>query len=225
MTLRLASAAFLEGYALGRRQEDPADSAALLEELAGLDLAKRPFAFEGAAMAWEMSDADDRGDRAQRLLDGSGPEWRTFVLLGVGCARARLDEGTPTDPLVLDGYGFQTVLRDGVVGLDMPTLGPHAERGRGRALWFVTGGDAPACAGAIGRVGGATDELWRGVATACAFAGDPRAQAGDLTGLAGEQSGAVRAGVEQGVGLWRSLGEVPARTAAVADAVLLDRID
>jgi len=222
VTLDVASAAFVEGYRLGRRHEQRAESAALLDALAARDLAERPFAFEGAAMAQEIRDAQDGGNRMGDLLARSGPEWRTFLLLGVGCAQARLGRAAPTDPIALDGYGFQLGLREGISGIGTARTSPLAERGRGRALWFVTGGDGAACAAAIQRAEAAVaGELWRGVGTACAFAGDPRAHAEVLPSLAGEFSEQLRFGVGRGIELWHGLGgALPPRTVAVGDAVL-----
>jgi hypothetical protein len=172
-------------------------------------------------MACEMRDARDGRARARDLAARVGLEWRTFLLLGVGCARARLGWPAPEDPIALDGFGFQVGLRDGVSGVTTLALDPLAERGRGRALWFVTGGDGPACAAAIARAAGDAGALWRGVGTACAFAGDPRAQAARLPGLAVDLSEELRLGVRQGIELWLALGcGVPARAATVGQAVL-----
>lgn len=225
MTLDIATAAFLEGYRLGRRHEQSVEPAALLEALGGLDLAERPFAFEGAAMAWEIRDRQDGGVRMGALFAGSAAEWRTFLLLGVGCAHARLGRAAPTDPIALDGYGFQRGLREGISGIGSAGTSPLAERGRGRALWFVTGGDGPACAAAIQRAETApAGELWRGVGTACAFAGDPRGHAERLPALAGDSTEELRAGVGQAIELWRALGDgLPRRTARVGDVVLARR--
>lgn len=219
MTLRVATEAFLEGFQIGRRREDSGDAAGLLADLVELDLARRPFAFEGAAMAWELRDDRDRGGRSAKLVDVSDFAWRPLLLLGVGCAWARLGRGIPSDPMVLDGYGFQLGLRSGVSGLERPTGSPDIERGRGRALWFVTGGDGPACASAIQRATGLTQELWQGVGTACAFAGDPRRHAARLPRLAGPNAPGLLSGVERAAKLWCSLGDVPPRTAAVRDAM------
>ncbi|HSH75321.1 MAG TPA: DUF1702 family protein, partial [Longimicrobiales bacterium] len=203
MTLREASSAFLKGYEMARRDGDSADPAALLDGLAGLRSSIRPFAFEGAAMALAMMDAEGAGERCGALIERSDPVWHTFLKLGIGCAWARLGREAPTDPLVLDGYGFQLGLRDGVWGIEGRSMDPPAERGRGRALWFVTGGDGSACAAAISRAAGHRGELWRGVGTACAFAGDPRGHAARLSGLANGLARHVRRGVEQGLQLWR----------------------
>ena len=75
-------------------------------------------------------------------------------------------------------------------------------------MWFATGGDARACARAITNATYAGG-LWRGVGTACAFAGDPRNQAAHLPGLALEFADDVRAGAEGALTLWRSLGDDP----------------
>ena len=209
MSLTLATSAFLEGYRLARLHEDPLDPPALLDALLELGRLRTPFAVEGAAMAWRLRDEQDDGPRrSDALMTAAACEWHPFLDLGVGCALARIGQEPPTEPTILDGYGFQLGLLVGVSGFRTPAADPHSERGRGRALWFTTGGEARACAGAIAN---AThpDGLWRGVGTACAFAGDPRNQAAHLPGLALEFADDVRAGAESALTLWRSLGGDP----------------
>ena len=157
-------------------------------------------------MAWRLRDARDVGpSRVEALLRTAGPEWHPFVRLGVGCALARLGLAAPEDPTVQDGYGFQLGLDSGVSGSRTRSLKPHFERGRGRALWFVTGGDARACARAI-EGPGHRGELWRGIGTACTFAGDPLGEAGLLPPLAGVYATDLRRGSEVAMRLWASLG-------------------
>ena len=194
---------------MARLHEEPSDPAALLDALLELGRLRTPFAFEGAAMAWRLRDEQDDGPpRSDALAEAAACEWHPFLDLGVGCALARLGREPPTGPTILDGYGFQLGLRVGVSGLRTTTADPYSERGRGRALWFTTDGEASACAGAIANAKYASG-LWRGVGTACAFAGDPRNQAAHLPGLALEFADDVRAGAESALTLWRSLGDDP----------------
>ena len=216
MNPQVATAAFLEGYRLARLGELHPAPGALIELLTARGLERAPFAFEGAAMAWRLRDARDVGpSRVEALLRTAGPEWHPFVRLGVGCALARLGLAAPEDPTVQDGYGFQLGLDSGVSGSRTRSLKPHFERGRGRALWFVTGGDARACARAI-EGPGHRGELWRGIGTACTFAGDPLGEAGLLPPLAGVYATDLRRGSEVAMRLWASLGDPPARVLRAA---------
>lgn len=219
MTLHVATAAFMKGYQIGRGHEQSADVQTVLTELAHLRLNERPFAFEGAAMAWEIRDSRDGAGRRAALLERSGTTWRPLILLGAGCAWARLELGLPMDPTMLDGYGFYLGLRSGVSGLGQTTQSRDAERGRGRALWFVTGGDGLACASAIARTTDLAGELWRGIGTACAFAGDPLGHAARLPELAGRHEADLRLGADRAAALWRSLGEVPVGTTLATRAM------
>lgn len=230
MSLQLASSAFVEGYRLGRVRKPDGGVENLVAALGSLEILRLPFAIEGAAMAWELAGQGSGAATSSILLDATRTAWHPFVHLGVGCALARRGVPPPEDPTVLDGYGFQLTLAGGVSGLANRRLPPRSERGRGRALWFVNGGSARACARTIGRsYGEAADldrranrvgELWRGVGTACAFAGDPRGEATRLAGLAGPSRLEVRRGVDDALRLWRSLcGDPPARVRRVAEDV------
>ncbi len=56
MSLEVASAAFLEGYRLALADASPAKAHALIGQLHDLGHLRTPFAYEGAAMAWRLSD-------------------------------------------------------------------------------------------------------------------------------------------------------------------------
>ena len=217
MTLDLASAAFRRGYRLAAEERGAADR--LLDELLDLDPSERPFAFEGAAMGCRVLDARDSGDRTRALREGADSKWLHLIGLGVGCALARLGADPPRDPVELDGFGFQLGLESGTSGSGRSLGSAHAERGRGRALWFVTGGRPDGCRAVIddAPMAGA---LWRGIGTACAFAGDPLGAADRLLGEAGRFEEEVRRGVADAVALWTALeGDVPGRTLAVERAI------
>jgi hypothetical protein len=155
----------------------------------------------------------------QPLLRSADERWPPFILLGVGCALARLGTALPGLPLERDGYGFQLGLQHGPPRAAERQGDVHVARGRGRALWFVTGGDAHACARAIAACPADSAALWRGVGTACTFAGDPRGHAPLLPELCGEHVAELRAGAATALALWAALGDVPPR-ARIASADL-----
>jgi hypothetical protein len=215
LSLELASAAFLEGYRLALADDSAANAGALIGRLHDLGHLRVPFSYEGAAMAWRLRDERGPAGRVEALLAASSSVWHPFVGLGVGCALAKLGRDLPDEPAMLDGYGFQACLFGGLSRTTAERTLPRVERGRGRALWFRTGGDAAACAVMIAG-GPYVEERWRGVATACAFAGDPRAQARMLPAVAAAFASHLLDGAEEALRLWRSFAEEPpARVLAV----------
>ena len=217
MSLEVASSAFLEGYRLALEGKGTIET--LVPSLLDLEPLSRPFAFEGGAMGCRLLDQRDGGLRTEHFASAAGTKWEPLVRLGIGCALARLKIEPQDDPHTLDGYGFQVGLMTGIAAGGEPTRSPHSERGRGRALWFVTGGRADACARAI-RGAPSADALWRGVGTACAFAGDPLSWADRLLEIARGFENEVTRGVHDAVGLWSVLeGVPPGRTLEVARAV------
>ncbi len=208
MSLEVASAAFLEGYRLAAADASPAKAHALIGQLHDLGHLRTPFAYEGAAMAWRLSDERRPGGRVEALFAAAPPVRLPFLGLGVGCALSKLGRGLPDEPAMMDGYGFHACLFGGALGGRTEHTRPRVERGRGWALWFRTGGDAAACSQMIAR-GPYVGERWRGVATACAFAGDPREQASLLTTLAPAFASHLVEGVEEALRLWRSFEEAP----------------
>jgi len=215
LSLEAAKAAFLEGYRIAREGES-GTGAGLLQALTRLDPHRRPFALEGAAMAWRLREGAEVRPLSSELLDRTPMSLRPFVLIGIGCGVARLGLDPPEDPTALDGYGFHQGLTSGLSGGETtPGAAKRVDRGRGRALWFVTGGDARAVRGAVEGARNA-DELWRGIGTACTFAGDPRGHAPLLLRLAERFAPQVAAGSADALELWRSLGDPPARAADVA---------
>ena len=157
-------------------------------------------------------------DRIAAMLDFVSPEWHPFLMLGVGCALARLGQPAPEHPVALDGYGFQLGLTAGASTTSLASGKPRMERGLGRAMWFNTGGDAVACV-ALLRRGHDPEERWRGVGTACAFAGDPKRHASELARLGTGFESDLRLGAAEALRLWRSLGvEPPSRVHEVVEA-------
>jgi len=208
LSLELASAAFLEGYGLAMADDSAANAPALIGRLHDLGRLRTPFAYEGAAMAWRLRDERRPAGRVDALVAASSPVWQPFLGLGVGCALARLGRDLPDEPAMLDGYGFYTCLFRGLSRATAQRTLPRVERGRGRALWFRTGGDAAACALMIAS-GPYVEERWRGVATACAFAGDPKGQACLLPAVAAVFARHLSDGAEEALRLWRSFGGAP----------------
>ena len=219
MSLTLASTAFLEGYRLALRGDVADAPDQLTQAIRGLGPLRAPFATEGAAMAWTLRGARESAppqlDSLVRVMDAC---WHPFLRLGVGCALAKLSHPVPDAPDVQDGYGFQ----HGLTAIAWPPpAGPTPERldrGWGRGIWFRTGGDADACARLIGD-GPASEERWRGIATACAFAGDPEGHAARLRSLSGGRGDPLRSGARDALRTWRSLGTPPARVHAVVDVL------
>jgi len=217
VSLEAATSAFLKGCRVALATDG--STPALYRGLLDLDPAERPFAFEGGAMECRLLDHRDGGGRLDSLFAVAEGKWDPLLRLGVGCALARLGAELPRDAWTLDGFGFQMGLLGGISGSRRSSGGLHYQRGKGRALWFLTGGRAEACARRL-RGSDAEGALWRGVGTACAFAGDPLGGAGDVVRLADGFEEEVRAGVRDAVSLWRSLeGAPPDRTLAVEEAV------
>jgi hypothetical protein len=224
VTLELASDAFLSGYRrarLGRGVSE--DIAKLVPDLQNLGLERLPFAVEGAAMALEAMDEErsNRDPTTRSLVDtfrSVVPDpWDPFVDLGVGCGLARRAAPLPEHATILDGYGFCVTL------FGIASMQPEGEgespfhRGVGRAVWFRTGGHAQASAALVARLGG-LDEHWRGLGTACVFAGDPRNHASLLRDLAEGSMASVRDGAAEALRRWDSLGSlVPERVTRAFD--------
>lgn len=204
---------------MARLMEQPPDALALRAALLALGPERTPFALEGAAMAWSIAESRSPATSRVAAMNAVWPSaWHPFIGIGTGCAAAKTGHDPPDEPTAMDGYGFQLCLNTGVSGFPGGrALPPFAQRGRGRALWFVTGGEARACGAAIQRSAHAPD-LWMGVGTACAFAGDPMHQAPILRKVSGGFAPHVVAGVRFGVDLWLSLGgPAPTRARAVLE--------
>jgi len=217
LTLEVASSAFLDGYRAAL--EEDRDVRALLDRLLHVDISRRPFAFEGGAMGCRVLDARSDGGRTAELMEQADPKWAPLIRIGIGCGLARLGTEPPDDPLTLDGFGFQVGITTGPARSGTELRASHAERGRGRALWFVTNGRPEGCRRAIDGTRHAAS-LWEGTGVACAFAGDPHHAAERLLVSARGFEDAVRHGVAEAVALWSAVaGQVPDRTRDVARAI------
>lgn len=167
---------------------------------------------------WIGEERESSASRLAAVVDALPTAWRLFPMLGVGCALVRMARPVPVEPVVLDGYGFQTGLTSGGL-LTVPlSASPEFQRGMGRAAWFATGGDARTCTSLLRRAGNSS-EHWRGAGTACAFAGDPKGNAADLFRLGAGFETVLRSAAEEALVLWSSLGsQPPARVGEVVEA-------
>lgn len=208
---------------MARAQEDDRDAGALFEGLLSLGRERAPFAVEGAAMALEARDAETGAEGIPALLIVVDDVWIPFVELGVGCSLARRSEPPPERAGSLDGYGFHVGLFAGGFAAAPRDVGERFFRGLGRATWFSTGGDAHRSVTVVSRLG-AHAELWRGLATACVFAGDPKGHAAALREVGSEWEASLRAGASEAMRIWCSLApSPPARVErAVADLAAFD---
>jgi hypothetical protein len=168
----------------------------------------RGFAYEGATMAFTITDAMGRGHRTRDLLRGPGRPHLFLSYIGIGFAMARLPRGlwkrvlpdlgdSPYHPtmswLAVDGYGFDLAYfktRRWVDRQELPSPYPWqgcaeyfpraVDQGIGRALWFIHGGRVVDVAAAVGRFAAHRQaDLWSGVGLAATFAGGS-----DFEGLA-----------------------------------------
>lgn len=143
--------------------------------------AARPaIAREGLGMGAALLDAlaPARSSRLAALIDGPLPY---FVALGAGMAAARLDHDALPAPLAelgapgWDGFGFQRAILEphrlrGAVRLGHDD--PCVRAGAGRALWFLTAGDADAILARAARIDpDARRDVLRGAGVASAFSG------------------------------------------------------
>ena len=222
MSLVAAKMAFHRGHRLGRLHPSESPPKALLEALQSLDPCDAPFAHEGAGMALRLrTDGDPDRSSVESFLEISAKEWRPFILIGIGCGLAKLRSPAGDDPFIRNGFGFQLGLAEGVSARAGSEETPDSARGRGRALWFLTGGDGDASARSI-RGSRYESDLWRGVATACTFAGDPRNHALRLPTLARVFAGELEAGATDALRLWRAIGTPPQQTLDVAAQLMRD---
>ncbi len=146
-----------------------------------VDAELRGFAYEGATMAWTITDSFPLGrrDRTRELLLGPGRRHLFLAYIGIGFAMARLPRplwrgvlpelpGIAYHPtmswLAVDGYGFDKAYFDTRRYVDeqrrpepYPWQGaPHYflrafDQGVGRALWFIHGAHPTAVTDAVHR--------------------------------------------------------------------------
>jgi hypothetical protein len=204
---------FLTGYLAALNATEERD---LVKALDGIELERRGFAYEGAAMALGLMDMllPWRRDRWSSFTNGPGVRHIYMMQVGLGWALARMKRRPAPylarlDPLIgwliVDGYGFHECYfkwREVMLEHRVPERLVGYERnvfdqGVGRALWFVNGADPRRIAEMIGRFAEARHaDLWSGIGLAAAYAGG--IDEGELTLLA-LLSGAHRAAMAQGV--------------------------
>jgi hypothetical protein len=179
---------FIDGYRIALQHDD---SLLVAAELERVELERRGFAFEGAAMALALQDLllPWRRNRLQAFLDGSGSAHAYMVHVGAGWALARLRTGQGRyfqrmDPLLrwlaMDGYGFhegyfhpRRTIEAGKRPRGLRGYGHRAfDQGLGRSLWFIYGADIERIANTIaGLAPDRRGDLWSGIGLAAAYAG------------------------------------------------------
>jgi hypothetical protein len=222
---------FIDGYDLALQHEDPA---ALAAALSRINLERRGFAFEGAAMSLALQDLllPWRRDRLERFLAGPGSAHAYMLHVGAGWALARMRTGTGRyfqriDPLLrwlaMDGYGFHEgyfhARRTIDAGRRPRGLRGYARRafdqGLGRSLWFVCGADVEQTARVVaGLAPERHGDLWSGVGLAAAYAGGASATELEvLRKLAGAHLPALAQGVAFAAKARQRAGNPAAHTA------------
>lgn len=180
--------AFVAGYHLALESNSPED---LGSKLTVVDLERRGFAFEGAAMGLALLDflTPWRRDRIGKFLRGPGDAHAYMVHVGVGWVWARMPFGfrrwqKKLDPLLswlaFDGWGFHEGFFHWpkyVAGQPPPgKLSGYDRRvfdqGLGRSLWFVNGGNIELIAQTISNFSADRQaDLWSGIGLAATYAG------------------------------------------------------
>lgn len=204
---------FIDGYRTALQYDDPVIVAA---ELDRVDVERRGFSFEGAAMAFALQDLmfPWRRNRLQTFLDGPGSAHAYMVHVGAGWALARLRAGQGRyfqrmDPLLrwlaMDGYGFhegyfhpRRTIDAGTRPRRVRGYGRRAfDQGLGRSMWFVCGAEVERVAHTIaGLAAERHGDLWSGVGLAAAYAGGvSAAELETLRAAAGAHLPAVAQGV------------------------------
>lgn len=192
--LEQAGGNFLAGFGHAMLGRDLDDAVRLLGTV---ERPYRGFAYEGAAMAFAITDAITPwpAARLRRFIEGPADPHVYMANVGAGWAMARLPRPlwrriSLPDPLLrwlaADGYGFHQayfatarhVTRREAPRLRLPWpdetryASRGADQGIGRALWFVCGGDVERLAATIGGFGpGRRADLWAGAGLAATYAG------------------------------------------------------
>lgn len=195
--------AFLAGYYFALESDSPEELAAKLTEV---ELERRGFAFEGAAMGLALLDflTPWRRNRISQFLRGGGEAHAYMIHVGVGWVWARVPFGfrraqKKLDSLLgwlaFDGWGFhegffhwpkyiggQPVSKK-LSGYERRVF----DQGLGRSFWFVNGGNVELIAQTISQ--SSTDrqaDLWSGIGLAATYAGiASEASLGELRDRAG----------------------------------------
>jgi hypothetical protein len=180
--------AFVSGYHAALEE---GLSAALAKKLNALELERRGFAFEGAAMALTLLDCLTpwRCDRFRRFFNGAAEPHMYMAHVGVGWVWARWPFGfrrmqRQLDPLLqwlaFDGWGFHEGFfhwRQYSSGRVPPRrLTGYEERafyqGLGRSWWFVDGGDPELIANSLEMFAPERRaDMWSGIGLAATYAG------------------------------------------------------
>jgi len=189
--LEAAGRAFLSGYNLALGLPELPDLAHQLDEI---DVNRRGFGYEGAAMALALLDhlLPFGGGRFLVFLNGVAARHTYMVHVGYGWAAARLfwlrrnltRLLRPLDPLlgwlVIDGFGFhagyfgwRSAFNRHLLPVPLPGYFLRAfDQGLGRSLWFVRGGDVTAINETIEAFPEPRRaDLWSGIGLACTYAG------------------------------------------------------
>ena len=184
--------AFLAGYHAAGETRDLDGIARRLDNAIPPEL--RGFAYEGAGMALAILDhlTPWNRTRVREFVSGPARPFAVITMIGEGLALARLPwlRGNVRRAIrtydrvwiwfVVDGFGFhegffhhherllERRLPPGVDGYAARAF----DRGLGRALWFVAGGDPDRIAEIAGAFEASRQrDLWSGVGLACAYAG------------------------------------------------------
>lgn len=151
----------------------------------------RGFAFEGAAMGLVLLDVLTPWNcqRLTNFVQGAGASHAYMVYVGAGWIFAKLRLPIESylqqlDPLLgwlmVDGYGFhqgyfhhQKYIQQQAIPQELKGYARRVfDKGLGRSLWFVEGGNIEAIASTITAFAPERQgDLWSGIGLACAYAG------------------------------------------------------
>jgi len=179
---------FLDGYnaAVAAKSLDR-----LAQRLQQVDVERRGFAFEGAAMGLTLLDRFPpwRKNRWRELLEGAGQAHIYMLHVGAGWALARLPWAATRvlsgfDPLLrwlaIDGVGFHAgyfrwpryVREHEAASHFKGYAGRVFDQGLGRSLWFIEGADESRIPQTISTFPVSRQaDLWSGIGLACSYAG------------------------------------------------------
>ncbi len=178
---------FLQGYHAALEEDDFSRLACRLDTI---ELERRGFAYEGAAMALTLLDflTPWMPDRFPRFLNGAGANHIYMLHVGAGWAVARLHYSVDKflshldsvlGWLVVDGYGFHEgyfhwpeIVSEQRVPARLKGYSRVFDQGLGRSLWFIEGADVSRIAARIGAFPAKRQsDLWSGIGLACTYAG------------------------------------------------------